>query len=789
MPRRKLIVPWIAIMGGLISGCAIFGVYEPIVPIAGVIEKPEPTPVANEFRVGAARVDITPIPGIAMSYNLEGRVSRGFWTRLYARAIYVRGVNDAAIALVSCEVAAIPNGLRDRVAELVRAEPTLAHLGRAQLVISATHTHHGPQNYFSTQYYNSFPAARQGFDPELHEFLAQRIVQAIREAVKNETKGGQLAYRRSKAENLFRNRSFGAFVANPDADAYVASNAAISDTCSRVEGQSAAELCRAVRTWVEVVEFVDTNGALLASAAFLAAHPTVMGLDTEVYSGDVFGLAASMIERGEIPGCSSFAPPVMALFNGAEGDASFAWTEEKRDREEARELASWLARHICGDLPGKEAVPVTFETNPKVGFQFELALDLSARHADVNSSVPCEPWHEDCTAAKPVPGMASMGGAQDGRTFWFDVGLKERVRAAERGEHGRKATGIESRNSAYQIASVISDPDQALEEVSVGVYTIGRLAFATLPGEFTTMMGERIRTAVDAKLDALPGPVDHEVMLVGLANGRVSYVTTPEEYEEQYYEGAQNLFGAATGPRIESQLEDLAGKTGAVAQPTQSYLHDPGPCRVFLPSDIGAPAHSPEDGLDNVLLAPKRDRQTACWVDAIPKLSEVGGMCTRQVPYVWVETKTADPAQQCVGMFTTSVGQEILDLQCSASHPARCTGADPRHCIAGVPQDNCGADLLTVVHGTYPDRTRWCGFWLANQVGNFALCAAGVTDANLRQTPAWLSQTRGPLMRSASEPEPLDTGTQGFLLNLIERHQECSGTASRPVCEFPTPGP
>jgi hypothetical protein len=47
---------------------------------------------------------------------------------------------------------------------------------------------------------------------------------------------------------------------------------------------------------------------------------------------------------------------------------------------------------------------------------------------------------------------------------------------------------------------------------------------------------------------------------IGLANDYLSYVTTPEEFWAQAYEGASNLFGLKTGPVLEAQLAELSSR-------------------------------------------------------------------------------------------------------------------------------------------------------------------------------------------------------------------------------------
>lgn len=86
---------------------------------------------------------------------------------------------------------------------------------------------------------------------------------------------------------------------------------------------------------------------------------------------------------------------------------------------------------------------------------------------------------------------------------------------------------------------------------------IGDVIIAALPGEFTTMSGRRVQNAVkNAVLQA--GAHDVHVILAGLSNIYTSYVTTPEEYQVQRYEGASTIFGPHTLTLYVEQFEKLA---------------------------------------------------------------------------------------------------------------------------------------------------------------------------------------------------------------------------------------
>ena len=65
----------------------------------------------------------------------------------------------------------------------------------------------------------------------------------------------------------------------------------------------------------------------------------------------------------------------------------------------------------------------------------------------------------------PIPGVASMGGAQDGRTIWYEIGAREGLRSSASGDHGRKAVGIDAAGDPLRIAQAVANPDTAPKRV------------------------------------------------------------------------------------------------------------------------------------------------------------------------------------------------------------------------------------------------------------------------------------------------------------------------------------
>ncbi|TGZ52074.1 Neutral ceramidase [Temnothorax longispinosus] len=92
--------------------------------------------------------------------------------------------------------------------------------------------------------------------------------------------------------------------------------------------------------------------------------------------------------------------------------------------------------------------------------------------------------------------------------------------------------------------------------VSTQVAVIGNVVIAGVPGEFTTMSGRRLREAIKKVMNDVS--VDEtSVIVAGLCNTYSDYVTTPEEYQIQRYEGASTIYGPHTLTIYLKQYQEL----------------------------------------------------------------------------------------------------------------------------------------------------------------------------------------------------------------------------------------
>jgi neutral ceramidase len=85
--------------------------------------------------------------------------------------------------------------------------------------------------------------------------------------------------------------------------------------------------------------------------------------------------------------------------------------------------------------------------------------------------------------------------------------------------------------------------------VPIQVLRIGQLFIVSVPSEFTTMSGRRLRKAVRQVVEnsgIVPKDTEVLVTIAGLGNSWNHYTTTYEEYQAQRYEAASTIYGPHT---------------------------------------------------------------------------------------------------------------------------------------------------------------------------------------------------------------------------------------------------
>ena len=199
-------------------------------------------------------------------------------------------------------------------------------------------------------------------------------------------------------------------------------------------------------------------------------------------------------------------------------------------------------------------------------------------------------WTRVCFCGQATPfgrlagfavfGRSYLTGSEEGRGPLFDA-------TGEVLEGQRLAAPVEPQGIKIP---ALTDSDRTLEPIAVPLSAarIGNRVMLTVPGEMTVELGRRVRASARA---ALSGSELRHVVVAGYANEYVSYLTTPEEYAAQHYEGGTTVYGPASGPFLTAALADLAGRLGSGAPPPPAYPFDP--TRGLRPDGPGYPAGAP----------------------------------------------------------------------------------------------------------------------------------------------------------------------------------------------------
>jgi neutral ceramidase len=549
----------------LLAGCATYHINVPAYHLHPA------SPAPGHFTAGAGTREITPPPGFPMGgHGLVGRVARGYWTRLHARSFYFDDGRGHRLALVSAELFAIPAGLHAKVLEAVNRR---RRLRPEELVLAATHTHHGPANFASTEIYNRFAGPLPNFSPVLLDFLAAQIAGAIVDSIDDAGAHAglphELRFYRGSAPGIQRNRAIAPFFANPEAlrTSILEHSRSLGATCPDGAIQGCPRYLAADPT-LQLIE-VLRDGAPRALLLFFAVHPTAITHDADLYSGDLAGIACAALEKDRAP--------VAGFFNGAEGDISPDWFVQ--DRDDALRLAGRLVVRTTGLLDSRD-----FHTdgNPAI----------EVRRKTVPSN-----WRDTDGvgfASQPMAGAAEFGGAEDGRTIFYNYGWRAEARKrAPAGDQGSKepalngpvANAVESLDgNSLATAITVVRPAGFLSRsifpalVPVTWARLGAFTLAAIPVEATTAVGWAIRKEAGADV------------VVGLANEYIGYTASAPEYEAQQYEGASTLLGPGEAAGLARLLVLAAEGRGDPASgdivPAGTFLAGPRRKNAFGPETL-----------------------------------------------------------------------------------------------------------------------------------------------------------------------------------------------------------
>ncbi len=588
------------------------------------VESPALAPTAgpcaqnSRYRIGTGLHDVTGVIADTASpaWVNPQQVFSALHTRVYARAFAIESpCNGRRVMFVSIDTGLMSRAIRQAVLAEIDADARLKERYNGHnVMLSVTHTHSDPNT--------GIAGDNTGF-----AVLVSGIVAAIKNADTNlaaHPVPGEIGLSFGELLNTNINRSKPAFLQNAEAERQRFTNARGEQV--QVNKQMVQlELYREPRKAVGLINW-------------FGVHPTVIGPDQPYVSGDVKGYASLGLER--LMGTDYRADAAAGTFVGAfaqadEGDSSpnifiedFPYPDPRRGGGET-DLDSNAISGIKQLARALELLGQGEAVAGPVDYQFRtVAIDnITIEDPVVLASLNHPPELDDaikrtCSGAL---GASFGAGAEDGpgptveglkcgddpdllNAALADIATLQGARF-EGFPGGWPAETIPGHVLSAAVMCNVRLLPPALGDFSCQaekpvllprggsalpfqLLRIGQFAVLGIPWEVTTVSARRLRSLLMTEL----APVGvRKIVIAGLVNDYVHYLTTREEYSAQHYEGASTLYGPWTHAAVAQEALKLARAMRAgephsepVAVAARSDLSlSPGPSEA--PHRSGAP--------------------------------------------------------------------------------------------------------------------------------------------------------------------------------------------------------
>ncbi|KAK4119295.1 Neutral/alkaline nonlysosomal ceramidase [Parathielavia appendiculata] len=525
------------------------------------LSKARATTAGDKYLIGVGKADITG-PVVEINFagyaNLE-QVGSGLRQRIYARSFIIGEVstNNRFVYVVldtQSGDTAVRNGILEGLASLGSG---YAMYGRANVAVTGTHSHSGPGGWFN---YLLPQLTSLGFDRQGYQAIVDGAVLSIKRAHES-LQEGYLDFGTTRVSDANVNRSPSAYLANPESE-----RAQYTDDVDKT-----LTLLRFKRA---------SDGKNIGVLTWFAVHPTSMQGNNTHVTGDNKGLAAYLFEQS-VKGDDRAADGFVAGFSQANvGDTSpnvlGAWCEDGSGQMcdfYTSTCSDGTAQSCYGRGPmfhkldlgvsscaviaqrqfsgAKEIYDSLDSTSTAVVgptvrsfhyFQDMQYYTFPLDNGTIVQTCPAALGHSFAAGTTDWPGLFDFtqgdSGAPD-NPLWSVVGGFLRVPSPE------QKNCQEPKPILLDVGEMSLPYAWSPNIVDVQSLRVGQFIVIVSPSEASTMAGRRWRNAVKAAAfdSGLAG--DHEpfVILGGPANTYAHYVTTPEEYAVQRYEGASTLYG------------------------------------------------------------------------------------------------------------------------------------------------------------------------------------------------------------------------------------------------------
>jgi len=512
---------------------------------------------APPLMVGVGRADITPPTGHYFQGWVESSaVGTGVNTRIYARAIVLQE-GSQKYALVAEDMNGIAGG------KLLDAISQVADLGFTpqNVLDSASHTHAAPSGYsnyttYNTVFMTTSTLTQQNvtgaLDPVLYAFEVRQLALALRRA-NADLAPGTAGWGSTQLVGLTQNRSLEAHLADYGVSEPYGAGTVAQDPGGYVDTiDPDVQLLRVDKT-------VGGRSVPVGTWETFADHGTVNKATWLYYNADHHGTADRVVEdtlrrEGGVPATQEI---VSAYGNGDEGDQTAGIAH---------------SGPADADYVGGVEAQAFLTAWRTAGKDMSSSLALGSRWTQTRMATQPTSGGGP-TADDPVAGLPLFTGSEEGRGPLYETTGQQ-----FEGQH-LPADNVATPGQGDKIQVRLALPDTVAMTAGMApsvpvavpllVLRIGDRAIASIPGEMTVTMGQRLRATL---LPAVASLGINHVVIAGLANEYLSYFTTPEEYQAQHYEGGSSMYGEFASYRLLDVLTDLGKRlaSGAADPPPDS---------------------------------------------------------------------------------------------------------------------------------------------------------------------------------------------------------------------------
>jgi neutral ceramidase len=476
-----------------------------------------------------------------LGYGQTHNIVKERGTPLYARALAFCDIDENYFIFINVELAFATIALKEAITQRLSTEKPECKFSLANIMLTSQHTHSAPGGYSHYPFYNfTIP----GFRPDLFNNIVEACVEAVKEAVDARTPSvvSWGSYDIPLEKNVAFNRSMKAFRRNPE-----------------FKNLEMNEASQAINRTMQGLNIFDLQGNLKAHLNWFGVHATsISSFNTKLHH-DNKGVAASLMEQRN---------QIFAIFaQEAAGDVSpnYVW-DKKINRMRGTSTDQYENAATNGDIQATSADLIKNEKSVEgyincVHGYFDLSVNaghaahglgffLGTLEGPGLTQAAAPAFRLVAVAAKRIrlfinkkqndDFFAAQGNKdvlldhRQGNLFGIPLSFWKKLPLGTNSITGELFTQLKS--------GAIDTTPWVPEILPFQIIQLGNIFIVGVPGEITTIAAQRLKIALAQILNS------SQIIISSYANAYMGYVTTPEEYDEQCYEGGHCLYGRNTLP-------------------------------------------------------------------------------------------------------------------------------------------------------------------------------------------------------------------------------------------------